>query len=315
VVADPHAPDRFAACQLLAAIAVGDEATFIIERLDPRKMRSDVQRQASMNTQELAREAARWAASAATSEERRAREMNNSLTSPTTALEQARWATEAYDAVKSGVPTFVSALSDASPAVRLWLVATMTNPDERAPVVAAACVAAGLLGPDTNGALLSAAVRLVGSDHREVHWAACIAVCRLDPEPDPTVVSQLYECLLEADDPPANWPYLDGDARALVAFTARDLGRTSDIAIETLLHRVLTPAGTDDRLLLLRALLDATFGEGARPDPVSLTEPQRSVLDVLVRERIPDIIGAMAWMTMARYGLPTDTIGLRNWTH
>ncbi|GGN43347.1 hypothetical protein FHR83_001812 [Actinoplanes campanulatus] len=68
VVADPAAPDRFGACQVLRMIALGDESYWLIECPDPAADRAGV--------------------AALSGADRDA----------------AQWAVEAYDAVRAGVP-------------------------------------------------------------------------------------------------------------------------------------------------------------------------------------------------------------------
>jgi hypothetical protein len=53
VVADDKAPDRFAACQVLTAIAIGDEASWLSRPHDLPAIRRDVERQASMTIEQL----------------------------------------------------------------------------------------------------------------------------------------------------------------------------------------------------------------------------------------------------------------------
>ncbi|MFY1696650.1 MULTISPECIES: hypothetical protein [unclassified Solwaraspora] len=74
VVADPAAPDRFAACQVLRMIAIGDESYWLTELPDIAAVRREVARQATLTLAELEHEQSMWVAAAGDEDERRGRE-------------------------------------------------------------------------------------------------------------------------------------------------------------------------------------------------------------------------------------------------
>ncbi|MEU4157981.1 hypothetical protein [Actinoplanes sp. NPDC026670] len=236
VIADPAAGDRFGACQLLRLIAIGDETLWLIERPNPAALRA------------------------------------------TPAPEQ--WDMAAYDAVRARIPAFLAALNDYDPAVRMhtahllsWfpeerhvVVPALTRVIESEPadsvdVAAVASVAAALAGGvAADRALTGALATRLGGPVPTERWAAAISVATLYTRPPREVIDQVYECLLEADDPVPNWPFLEGDMCTLAALALSRLDpSTGADRVELLIGRLRRTRPGQERTKLIGALVDAVF--------------------------------------------------------
>jgi hypothetical protein len=333
IVADAQAPDRFAACQVLAAIAIGDESSWLVDRPDVAQARREVQRLAGLSRAELEREHADWAAAARTDHERRARAVRNEFSDVESDRDAARWQMAAYDAVRAGVPVYLAALASPEPPVRLHAAHLLAwFPEERdsiapelarllgaesEPIVAAtACVAAGLYGGTDDPPLVEALSTRRGSDNWIELWSAVLGLARLLSRPDRPLVEELYACLFHAEGPIPYWPFLDGDMTTLAALTIRDL----DPAVapdrrQVLIDRLAGQAETTDRDLLLRAALDAAFPHGPLPDGTAFTDlhaDQRSIIAGLQRSGVLSD-GAMTSMLLGAYNLPHDEVAMAAW--
>ncbi|MCG5437846.1 hypothetical protein [Micromonospora foliorum] len=330
IVADPAVPDRFAACQVLAAVAVGDESSWLSDRPDPSDMRAEVQRRAPLSREELEAEHRDWIAAAPNEEERSARERRAEWGDVEADRDEQRWTIEAYDAVRAGVPVYVAALEASEAAVRLYAAYLLAwFPEEEGlagpalaglirrepdPVVAAAaCVAAGLGCPNGGEALVDALSNRRGSVNRAERWSAVLGLSRILRNPDRSLVSDLYACLFGATEPVPYWPFLEGDMAGMAALTIADL--TPEVAsnrIDVLAERAASADHTADAFTLLTALLDAAFPDGPIPDGVGfadLTPTQQRALSTVLRSGVLPAGPRL----LSRYNLPDSEQQLRTW--
>lgn len=331
VVADPSAPDRFAACQVLAAIAVGDESSWLSDRADPSRMRSEVERRRQMSKAELEEDHQSWIAAAPNEEERSARARRAEWRDLEAERDEERWAIEAYDAVRTGVPVYIAALEAPEKAVRLYAAyllawfpeeAKVISPamrrlvaEEADPIVAAtACVAAGLAGVKGDSALIDALSARRGSGNRGEAWSAALGLSRLVAHPDRSLVADLYSCLFGATGPVPYWPFLGGDMSAMAAFMIRDIGpEVAHDRVAVLTERVANAGASSDLIMLLTATLDAAFPDGPVLDGTAfdeLTRDQQLALSALVDSAVLRA-GRMVPMLLGRYNLPQSEPGLR----
>ncbi|MET8232187.1 hypothetical protein ABZS77_16095 [Micromonospora sp. NPDC005298] len=331
VVADAAAPDRFAACQVLAAIAVGDESSWLSDPVDPKEMRSEVARRAGMTKEELEDDHRAWIASARTDEERDARTRRAEWRDLEAERDEERWSIEAYDAVRAGVPVYLEALDAPEKALRLhatyllaWfpeeaksITPAMTRlvREEPDPIVAAAaCVAAGLAGVKGDAALIEALSARRASGNRGEAWSAVLGLSRIVTHPDRSLVADLYSCLFGATGPVPYWPFLEGDMSAMAALTIRDLG--ADVAqdrVAVLAERITNLTTPGDSFTLLTATLDAAFPNGPMPTGTpfdDLDQNQKTALLSLADSRVLEG-GSMVSMLLGRYNLPQTAAALR----
>jgi hypothetical protein len=332
IVADPSAPDRFAACQVLATIAVGDESSWLSDRSDPAEMRAEVRRRAPLSREQLEAEHWAWVTAAANEEERGARERRAQWRDVEADRDEERWTIEAYDAVRAGVPVYVAALEASEAVVRLYAAHLLAwFPEEEGlvgpaladlirrepePVVAAtACAAAGLSCPNGSEALIGALSARRDSAIRGERWSAVLGLSRMLRHPDRSLVRDLYSCLFGAVAPVPHWPFLEGDMASMAALTIADLSpEVASDRIDVLAERAAAADPTADNFTLLTALLDAAFPEpvpdGAEVD--HLTVVQQRALLTLLRSNILQR-GAMVAMLLRRYNLPDSEPKLRTW--
>ncbi|MFU8854698.1 hypothetical protein ACNAW0_27555 [Micromonospora sp. SL1-18] len=331
IVADPAAPDRFAACQVLASIAVGDESSWLSDGADPSRMRSEVERRALMSKEELEENHQLWIASAPNEEERSERARGAKWRDLEAERDEERWAIEAYDAVRAGVPVYLAALEAPEKAVRLYAAhllawfpedAQSISPaigrlvtEESDPIVAStACMAGGLAGVRGDEALIDALSARRASANRGEAWSAVLGLSRIVTRPDRSLVSDLYSCLFGAVGPVPYWPFLEGDMSAMAAFIIRDLG--PDVAqdrVAVLTERVTSAGADTDLFMLLAATLDAAFADGPLPEGTrfdDLTPDQQSALLALVQSSVLRA-GPMVLRLLGRYNLPQNEAGLR----
>ncbi|WP_346533197.1 hypothetical protein [Micromonospora sp. DPT] len=334
IVADPAAPDRFAACQVLATIAVGDESSWLNDPVDPSWRRSEVKRRAQMSLKELEEEHRAWINSAPNEKARDERARAATWGDVEGERDAERWAMEAYDAVRAGVPVYVRALEAPDKAVRLYaayLLAwfpedvetispalTRLIREEPNPIVAAtACVAAGLAGARGDEALIDALSARRGSGNRGESWSAVLGLARVVPHPDRALVRDLYSCLFGATGPVPHWPFLEGDMSSMAALTIR--GLEPDVAhdrISVLVQHVVNAGADTDFFMLLNALLDAAFPDGPVSDGAGfdeLTSDQQMAVLALLESNVLRA-GPMVPMLLGRYHLPRDEAGLRAWS-
>ncbi|MGW5669363.1 hypothetical protein [Micromonospora sp. NPDC003776] len=335
IVADPKAPDRFAACQVLAAIAVGDESSWLIDRPDVAKARREVAHRAQLTRTQLEREQADWAAAGRTDHERRARVHRNEFSDVEDDRDAARWQIAAYDAVRAGVPAYLTALASSEIPVRLhaahllaWFpeertsiapaLAQLIGAEPQPMVAATAAVAAGLCGGVDDPELVDALSARRGRDNRGERWSAVLGLARLVSRPDRPLIEELYACLFGAVGPVPYWPFLDGDMATVAALTIRDLdSAVAPDRLRVLVDRLNAPADDTDRYLLLRAALDTAFPDGPVPDGTAYTDlsaDQRTAIARLQRSGMLDD-GAMVSMLLGAYNLPDDQTAMTRWCH
>jgi len=141
VVADPAAPSRFAACQVLLQIAIGEEEITLNERTDFAFWRREAERKAGLTVEQLRAEQAAWVAAATDPAERRAREVAVRFRDVEEEREAERVNAEAYDAVRAGVPVYLTALSAGDTATRIYAAQLLAYFPEDAPVIVPALLA------------------------------------------------------------------------------------------------------------------------------------------------------------------------------
>jgi hypothetical protein len=161
VVADEALPDRFAACQILRMVAVGDQELWFDVWPDQAEQRREVARQARLSRAEREREQQEWVNAAPTEKRPQSRAFETDMFDVDLTLSMRRTAMDSYDAVRAAVPSVLPVLRARESAVRLHAAALLAwFPEERDvivpalvrlieedddfAVVAVACVAAGL---------------------------------------------------------------------------------------------------------------------------------------------------------------------------
>ena len=236
VVVDPGAPDRFAACQVLRRIAIGEEEIILNARPDFAHLRREAQRKASLTVEELEAEQAAWVAAALEPAERSARQTAAFLRDVEDERETERVNADAYDAVRSGVPIYLSALSADDLATPMYAAQLLAYfPEDASSIVpallpliagpdvivaAAAAVAAGICARGTADPAAVAAItarRESAADRAEI-WATAIALAQLLNDPGPDIVADV-EAATEAPAPLPSFPFLDGDIATVAAYT------------------------------------------------------------------------------------------------
>jgi len=236
VVADPGAPDRFAACQVLRQIAIGEEEITINARPDFAHLRREAQRKASLTVEELEAEQAAWVAAALEPAERSARQTAAFLRDVEDERETERVNADAYDAVRSGVPIYLSALSADDVATPMYAAQLLAYfPEDASSIVpallpliagpdvivaSAAAVAAGICARGTADPVAVAAItarRESAGDPAE-RWATAIALAQLLHSPGIDVLADIED----ATKTPAllpHFPFLEGNIAAVAAYT------------------------------------------------------------------------------------------------
>nr|MDT0663482.1 hypothetical protein [Micromonospora sp. DSM 115978] len=302
VVADPEAPDRFAACQVLRMIAIGDESYWLTESPEIAAVRRRVARRAAMTLQELGQEWSMWVAAAGDERVRRARE----------------WTVHYMDV-------------EADPAVRLhaahllaWFpeerdqvvpaLTRLSNEDPEPIVASTACVAAGLCGAtETDTDLVEALSRRRAGSSRAERWSAVLGLACLTTRPPRPIIEELYTCLLEAPEPVPNWPFLGGDMSGLAALTLSRLGtEVAPDRVGILARRLADTESGPERFTLVGALLDAAFPEQAEAGRERGAEAQQTAIRALVDNAVWRD-GPMVAMLLAQHDLPSEPASLRNW--
>ncbi|MDW5329925.1 hypothetical protein [Plantactinospora sp. KLBMP9567] len=332
LVADSQAPDRFAACQVLTAVAIGDETGWLTDSPDPVAMRREVARTAVLSVAELERERAAWAAAGRTEHERRMRAIAVAGDDVEARRAEAQQELAAYDAVRVGVPVYAAALQSPFLAVRLYAahllawfpeereiaVPALTRliVEEQKPVVAAtACLSASLCASPDDRLLIDALTARRTDGDRMVCSAAVIGLARVVSHPDRGLIEDLYESLLDTAEPEPLLPFQDGDLSAMAAFAARHLGGDSAQDRVDVIAKRLEARRDLDPLTQVRALLDAAFPSGPIPDGTAFEDlaswQHRAVLAVWQSRALDG--GPMVSMTLGRFNLPTTKNELRVW--
>ncbi|PWU46567.1 hypothetical protein DLJ47_32355 [Micromonospora sp. S4605] len=280
LLADQEAPDRLVAYRLLRMILD------CVELYESPRPASDVP---SLN--ELASQRSDWWLSRSPEWRR-----HGGYQRPVTAAGHAA----AYEAVQAGVPTYLQVLQDPDPNLRLGMAHLLAAfPQEWAtispvlaqrlavetdPAVAAKmCIAAGLAGQPSNGAILDAVRQWRGNADRLLHRAALIGLVRLLPAPDTALLAELADCLM---DPVEDW---ESQAGVLVNATASALGGLTTNSVPQLagllLERMRVPDPHRHDFLALRLLLGLAFPGGPLPDGAAfddLSPLQQEVVRVVI---------------------------------
>ncbi|SCL50340.1 hypothetical protein [Micromonospora chersina] len=284
LLADQEAPDRLVAYRLLRTI------------LDCAELYESPRPAADVPTlSELASQRSDWWLSRSP-EWRRHGGYRRPVTAP--------WHAAAYEAVRAGVPAYLRVLQDRDPHLRLGMAyllaafpqewATMSPvlgqqlSVEMDPAVAAEmCIAAGLAGHPSDGAIVDGVRRWRGNSDWLVHRAALIGLVRLVPAPDTALLAELADCLME---PVVDWGSPDGamanaTASALGGLTANSVPQLAGLLLERM--RVPDPHRHD--FLALRLLLGLAFPDGPLPDGVAfddLSPFQQEVVRVVIHVRL-----------------------------
>lgn len=236
LVADPAAPDRFAACQILRKIAIGDEEYTLNSRPDYAHLRREVARKAPMTVEQLEADQAAWIAAASDRPTQAGREQRARHADVEIDRQTERWQVEAYDAVRAGLPDCLSALSSDHFGTRIYaaqllayfpkdavvvLPALIPLIEGEDPIVAsAAAVAAGICGRGTEHAGAAAAItaRWQRAQDLAERWATAIGLAQLLNSPGPTVLADV-RAATEAPAPVPHFPFLGGAIDALATYT------------------------------------------------------------------------------------------------
>jgi hypothetical protein len=333
VVADSDAADRYAACQILAIVGVGDQASWLSSPPDLASVRRDVQRRAGMTVEELKQERAAWVAAAPNEQHREARARRADFADLELERDTARWVLHAYDTVRAGMPVYLAALSSPQPALQLYAaflvawfpeeqetaapaLAKLLAAEERSVLASTACVAAGLCAPRDDPALVRLLEQRRRSQDPVERRSAVLGLARLVSTPDCALVEELYDCLVTATEPVPNWPFLHGDMSTMAAFAIRDLDPTvAADRVGILVNKLAVAAADVDEYLLLRALLEAVFPNGPIADGVTFAhldaDQRRAVLALWQTRALSK--GAMTEMLVDSYRLPHDEAALQAW--
>lgn len=334
LVADLGAADRSAAFQILTGILTGDEATCLTSPPDWTELRSKVERQARMTQEELLQEKAAWVTAAPTEQERKARARRAELADVERERDLVRWAVYAYDTVRAAVPVYIGALQVRDPATRLYAVYLLAwlredretiasafkrlldvEPD---PVVAAAaCVAAGLCcGTDGGDGLIDRVRARRGSADQVERWSAVLGLARLLPNPDRSIIEDLYECFATAGGKLHHWPFVEGDIAWMAGFTLGQLpSNVVGDLIDILIDRLAVPDPRVDEFYLFRILLKAAFpGYPISSDTsfIDLDAEQRKVVLWLWQTAAP-AKGVRFRMVLQNFNIPDDQRSLGAW--
>jgi hypothetical protein len=236
VVADPGAPSRFAACQVLLQIAIGEEEITLNERPDFAFWRREAERKAGLTVEQLLAEQAAWVAAATDPEERRAREVAVRFRDVEEERTAERVNAEAYDAVRAGVPVYLTALSAADTATQIYAAQLLAYFPEDAPMIvpellelvagddpvaaAAAAVAAGICarGTEDPAAVAALTMRWAGARDLVLRCATAIGLAQMLNRPSPEILADV-ETATEAPDPIAGFPFMGGDIAAVAGYT------------------------------------------------------------------------------------------------
>ncbi|WP_213008356.1 hypothetical protein [Paractinoplanes toevensis] len=237
IVTDPAIPDRFAALDVLRAIATGDESYWLIEQPDAAAERVEVARLSTLTVEQLEAEQDAWIEAAPDEEERQARARRALFADVEDDRRARQWDIAAYDAVRAHAPAYAALLDAEPPADRIYAAYLLAwFPEERAtalpglrrmieadpdPIAASvACVAAGLCAPGTEDETLVAALadRHRRAENRAERWSAAIGLARVTAAIDPDVRADLAAAA-EAPAPVPHWPFLDGDIAEVAALT------------------------------------------------------------------------------------------------
>ncbi|MFG3701783.1 hypothetical protein ACGF5C_28345 [Micromonospora sp. NPDC047620] len=310
LLADQTAPDRLAAYRLLRTIRN------CVELYESPRPASDVP-----SLSELASQRSDWWLSRLQKSRR-----HGAYRRPATAP----WHAAAYAAVRAGVPTYLEVLQDPDPDLRLGMAYLLAGfPQEWATmspvlaqrlsvetdraVAAEMCIAAGLAGQPSEGAIMDAVRRWRGNPDRLVHRAALIGLVRLLSAPDTALLAELSDCLME---PVQDWGSQAGAmanavASALSGLTANSVPQLAGLLLERM--RVPDPHRHD--FLALRLLLGLAFPDGPLPDGTAfddLSLLQQEVVRLVLHARLLTQ-GRMMLRAVGECNLPYTEEALAMW--
>ncbi|MER7460646.1 hypothetical protein [Micromonospora sp. NPDC126480] len=310
LLADQEAPDRLVAYRLLRMILD------CVELYESPRPASDVP-----TLGELASQRSDWWLSRSPEWRR-----HGGYQRPVTAAGHAA----AYAAVRAGVPTYLQVLQNPDPGLRLGMAhllaafpqewATMSPvlaqrlSVETDPAVAAEmCIAAGLAGQPSDGAIVDAVRQWRGNADRLLHRAALIGLVRLLPAPDTALLAELADCLM---DPVEDW---ESQAGVLVNAVASALGGLTANSVPPLagllLERMRVPDPHRHDFLALRLLLGLAFPDGPLPDGAAfddLSPLQQEVVRVVIDARLLRQ-GPMMPRAIGECNLPNTEEALAAW--
>lgn len=236
----------------------------------------------------------------------------------------------AYAAVRSGVPTYLQVLQDPDPDLRLGMAyllaafpqewATMSPvlaqrlSVETDPAVAAEmCIAAGLAGQPSGGAIVDAVCQWRGNSDRLVHRAALIGLVGVLPAPDTALLAELSDCLME---PIQDWSSPAGVMANYIASALGGLTPTSAPQLAgLLLERMRVPDPHRHDFLALRLLLGLAFPDGPLSDGTAfddLAPLQQEVVRLVLHARLLTQ-GRMMLRAVGECNLPCTEEALTTW--
>ncbi|MER5456488.1 hypothetical protein ABT008_17030 [Micromonospora sp. NPDC002389] len=320
LLADPAVPERGDVVGLLAALAIGQDATVLPDGVPVAAFR-----RAAEGGRELL---------AATPPPREYVEYAY-LESLSEADRDRLWAythLAVYDAVRAGVPLLRRLLDEADPGLHVPAAYALAwFPEEAAgslPALAGAMAGAGPAGRATMlvaGGLLGAApdVGLRDDPDPRVRWAAAVGRARvLGARADEATAETLLTWAADPPDeaaPDDGWvPFLDGDLAGYAALALRQLGPGyADRAFDALLHRL--PGVDGERALtVLGEALRSAFPDGPLPagtPATALTSRQRRLAETLAQATDPWLIDGVEFgnvsMLVTEHGLPRSRVALR----
>jgi hypothetical protein len=220
LVDDPATPDRPQLLELLTALAIGGDSSWLPEGLPIARLRAWL----AANPPDLD----------GVGERLREWMLGDRHDPPVPGTEDERlrlhahWELETYDQVRLGIPIYHSLLCEADPQTRVaaaytlawfpedapdtvpFLVAAAEDPDGR--LAATARVALGLLAAGDDPVLRDG----LTDDRPVVRWASAVALARLlGPASPPDAVAELESWAARGE--PVDVPFLGGDAAELAA--------------------------------------------------------------------------------------------------
>ena len=272
LAADPRVPDRDEVVRLLAHLAVGHDSIWLPDGVPAGRFRAAVARSRGEGHA------------------------------------HGRWALDAYDAVRSGVPLLRELLRDPSAGLRQAAASTLAwFPEERGAVVpellaaeagegdpgaaAAALIAVGLLDDGTGEGLPAVLAARLADDRPAVRLAAAIALARVRRDDPPQAAADELLRWTAADPPraaelPGRFPFWD--PRWYAYRSLARLGGTARAPVVEALLRELGRTRGSAAFHLVAAVLQAAFPDG----PVApgtgldeLTDLQQRVVRALERQR------------------------------
>ncbi|MBO4209378.1 hypothetical protein [Micromonospora echinofusca] len=339
LLADPATPDPAALIELLVAVAIGYDETWLPDALPIARFRRTAEGGAAL----LA--AAPRPGDEGYDEDHSEYDYVESLS----AEDQERLGTyvalAAYDAVRVGVPLFRSLLTHPDPAVRISAgYALAWFPEEAAGslpalaavhrpvgtgetatagpagVVATSLVATGLLGGVPDATFLA-------DPRPAVRWAAAVGrACALGADADPGTVAELVTWTAQPPDEPGVGPdhpggyvpFLDGDLSGYAGLALHQVGpEHTDRAYDALLSRLSSVSGRE-AMPVAGGAFRIAFPDGCVPEGTpftALTVRQQRLVEVLVRSPQTWLIDGRQFGNFIGlvdgYGLPASQVALQ----